>query len=306
MTTNVNQTDLLMDEIEVDDRSPMDTLPYWARATNPIVRRHLGLYWRTLPPQVEPVLYITGIWIALLLIGIAFPFVTDLATTMIVVSVLVVPIAVVFYVHAMLSVASNSAVAMSDEMRNNTMQLLMSTPMSLDQILLGKVAAAIWRKMDDLMLIVQAAAIFGPPLIIMHYAGIFPFRDAGLLSYVLVIGMIIVSLLRLILEPIMFGMLGVGIGAFVPYRSTAMTASIALVGFYFLLMFMIHQLGVQTIASAIEAVEQASEVTLDIANARLIGSMVFIIVIDYVLPLLIPYALIRLVISVCRHQIQGS
>ena len=63
---------------------------------------------------------------------------------------------------------------MADEIRNNTMQLLMSTPMSLDQIFLGKVAAALWRKMDDLVLIVQGAAIFGPPLIIMHYAGHLP------------------------------------------------------------------------------------------------------------------------------------
>lgn len=306
MTTNINQSDLLLDDIEVDDRSPMDTLPYWARATNPIVRRHLGLYWRTLPPQFEPIMYMTGTWISLLLVGIVLPFVTDLATTMIVVSVLVVPIAMVFYVHAMLTVAANSSSAMSDEMRNNTMPLLMSTPMSLDQILLGKVAAAIWRRMDDLVLIVQAAAIFGPPLIIMHFAGLFPLRDSGLLSYVLIIGMIIVSLLRLVLEPVMFGMIGVGIGAFVPYRSTAMTSSVAMVGFYFLLMFMIHQLGVQTIASALEAVEQATELTIDIANMRLLGAMGFIFVTDFVLPLLVPYAMIRLVIRVCRHQIQGS
>ena len=306
MTTNINQPNLLIDDIEVDDRSPMDILPYWARATNPIVRRHLGLYWRTLPPQLEPILYMIGSWVVLLAIGIVLPFVTDMATTMIVVSVLVIPIATLFYVHAMLSVASKSSVAMSDEMRNNTMQLLMSTPMSLDQILLGKVAAAIWRRMDDLILIVQAAAIFGPPLIIMHYAAFFPLQESGILSYVLVIGMIFVSLMRLVLEPVMFGMIGVGIGAFVPYRSTAMTSSIAMVGFYFLLMFMIHQLGVQTIASALEAVEQATPAMVDTANLRLVIALVFIIVTDYVLPLLVPYAMIRLVIRVCRRQIQGS
>ena len=283
----------------------MGTLPDLAPATHPIVRRHLGLYLRTLPPELEPVLYTVGIWIAVLLIGIFLPFVTDFATTMIVVSVLVVPIAMLFYVHAMLSIASNSAVAMSDEMRNNTMSLLLSTPMSLDQIMLGKVAASIWRRMDDLILIVHAAAIFGPPLIIMHYAGLFPFRETGLLSYLLVIGMMIVSLLRMILEPVLFGMLGVGIGAFVPYRNIALTSSMALVGFYFLLMFMIHQLGVQTIASALEAVEQATELTLEIANLRLVGATVFMIIVDYVLPLLVPYVLIRLVIAVCRRQIQG-
>ena len=160
--------------IEVDERSPMDALPYWARATNPIVRLHLGLYWRTLPPEFEPIFYICGFWALALLAGIIFPFVTDLATTVIVVSVLVVPVGIIFYLRALCSIAANSAAAMADEIRNNTMQLLMSTPMSLEQIFLGKVASAIWRKMDDLILIVQGAAIFGPPLIIMHYAGLFP------------------------------------------------------------------------------------------------------------------------------------
>lgn len=303
MTTNVNH---LIDEIEVDDRSPMETLPYWARATNPIVRRHLGLYWRTLPPQLEPILYFVGTWIVLLLIGILLPFITDLATTMIVVSVLVIPIACFFYLHAIFSIAANASVAMSDEMRNKTMHLLMSTPMSLDQILLGKVAAAIWRRMDDLVLIVQGAAIFGPPLIIMHYAGIFPLRDSGIVSYVFIIGMIIVSLVRLVLEPLMIGMIGIGIGTFVPYRSTAMTASVAVAAFYFLLMFMLHQLGVDTIGSALEAVEQATELTIDAANLRLGGAVLTIILIDYVLPILIPITLIRLIIRVTGRQMQDA
>ena len=107
------------------------------------------------------------------------------------------------------------------------MQLLMSTPMSLEQIFLGKVASAIWRKMDDLILIVQGAAIFGPPLMIMHYAGLFPLRESGPLTYILIIIMTITALLRLVLEPLMFGMVGVGIGAFVPFRAIAITSSVA-------------------------------------------------------------------------------
>ena len=171
--------DMRLDDIDIDDRSPMETLPYWARATNPIVRRHLGLYWRTLPPEFEPILYITGFWVAALLAGIVLPFITDLATTVIVVSILVIPVGMLFYLRALFSIAANSAAAMSDEIRSNTMQLLMSTPMSLDQIFLGKAAAAIWRKMDDLVMIVHGAALFGPPLMIMHYASLFPLRDSG-------------------------------------------------------------------------------------------------------------------------------
>lgn len=301
MATNINR----LDEIEVDDRSPMDALPYWARATNPIVRRHLGLYWRTLPPELQPILYISGGWIIALLIGILLPFITDMATMLIVVSIMVIPIAMIFYARALFSIAANSAVAMSDEMRNKTMHLLMSTPMSLEQILLGKVAAAIWRKMDDLIIIVQAAALFGPPLLIMHFAALFPIVDSGILSYPLVIIMSIIVLVRLVIEPVMFGMLGVGIGTYVPYRSTAMMMSVALVGFYFLLMYMINQLSAQNVMTAMEAVSQATEATLSAANLRLTGAIVFMIATDFVLPLLLPYALIRLMMRIVRQHVQS-
>ena len=279
--------------IEVE-RSAMQSLPYWARATNPIVRRHLGLYWRTLPPEFEPILYISGFWVVLLLAGIVFPFLTDLATTVIVVSVLVIPVGAIFYVRALISIAGNSAAVMADELRNNTMLLLMSTPMSLDQIFLGKVASAIWRKMEDLVLIVQAAAVFGPPLIIMHYAGLFPLRESGLASYILIIAMTVTTLLRLVLEPLMFGMVGVGIGAFVPIRSIAITASVAWVGFYLLLINMLQQLNLRLLEAALAAEN-------GLAAAFLLSAAV-----ELALPLALPYALIRLVSALLSRQLRAG
>jgi len=292
--------------IEVDERSPMDTLPYWARATNPIVRRHLGLYWRTLPPEFEPILYVCGFWVLALLAGVIFPFVTDLATTVIVVSVLVIPVGIIFYLRALFSIAANSAAAMADEIRNNTMQLLMSTPMSLEQIFLGKVASAIWRKMDDLILIVQGAAIFGPPLIIMHYAGLFPLRESGPFTYILIIIMSLTALLRLILEPLMFGMVGVGIGAFVPFRAIAMTSSVAWVAFYFVLINMVQQLNLQFLSAALDGAREASELAVQAANMRLALALGLTIAIELALPLLIPYALIRLVSGLLARQLRES
>ena len=292
--------------IEVDDRSPMDVLPYWARATNPIVRRHLGLYWRTLPPEFEPIFYVCGFWTLALLAGIVFPFVTDLATTVIVVSVLVVPVGMIFYVRALCSIAANSAAAMADEIRNNTMQLLMSTPMSLEQIFLGKVASAIWCKMDDLILIVQGAAIFGPPLIIMHYAGLFPLRESGPVTYILIITMSFTALIRLVLEPLMFGMVGVGIGAFVPFRAIAMTSSVAWVLFYFLLINMLQQLNLQYLTAALDGARDASELAAQAANMRLALAMGMTIAIELALPLLLPYALIRLVSGLLARQLRES
>ncbi len=274
--------------------SAMQSLPYWARATNPIVRRHLGLYWRTLPPEFEPIFYICGFWIALLVIGIFVPFVTDLATTVIVVSVLVIPVGAIFYARALISIAGNSAAVMADELRNNTMLLLMSTPMSLDQIFLGKVASAIWRKMDDLILIVQGAAIFGPPLIIMHYAGLFPLRESGGLPFVLIIAMSLTSLLRLVLEPLMFGMVGVGIGAFLPIRSLAISASVAWVGFYLLLINMLQQLNLQQLDVALEG------------GASMMLAVAITVVVELALPIALPYALIRGVSALLSRQLRAG
>ncbi|MDE2749650.1 MAG: hypothetical protein OXI34_11850 [Chloroflexota bacterium] len=302
MTADVKPQNL----IEVDDRSPMESLPYWARATNPIVRRHLGLYWRTLPPEFEPIFYTCAFWVMALLTGLVFPFVIDLATTVIVVSVLVIPVGIIFYIRALFSIAANSAAAMADEIRHNTMQLLMSTPMSLEQIFFGKVASAIWRKMDDLILIVQSAAIFGPPLIIMHYAGLFPLRESGPLTTILIIIMSITALLRLVLEPLMFGMVGVGIGAFVPFRAIAMTSAVAWVAFYFLLINMLQQLNLQYLSAALDGAREASELLAQAANTRLALAIGLTMLIELVLPLALPYALIRGVSGLLARQLRAG
>ncbi len=306
MTANARPQDPQAEPIPVDERSPMSGLPYWARATNPIVRRHLGLYWRTLPPEFEPIFYISGFWVAALLTGLIFPFITDLATTVIVVSVLVIPVGIVFYLRALFSIAANSAAVMADEIRNNTMQLLMSTPMTLDQIFLGKVAAAIWRKMDDLVLIVQAAAIFGPPLVIMHYAGLLPLRDSGLIPYLLIIAMSITSLLRLVLEPLMFGMVGVGIGALLPFRSLAIISSVAWVAFYFLLINMLQRLNLDFLGAALEAVKEATELSLPVAQSRLALALGMTALLELLLPVALPYLLIRLVSGLMARQLRAN
>ena len=225
---------------------------------------------------------------------------------MIVVSVLVIPVGIIFYLRALFSIAANSAAVMADEIRNNTMHLLMSTPMSLEQIFLGKVASAIWRKMDDLVLIVQGAAIFGPPLIIMHYAGLFPLRESGPATYLLIIAMTITALLRLVLEPLMVGMVGVGIGAFVPFRAIAITSSLAWVAFYFILINMLQQLNLQNLSAALDLAREASEMAIYAANMRLALALALTIAIELVLPVLLPYALIRLVSTLLARQMREA
>jgi hypothetical protein len=117
--------------------------------------------------------------------------------------------------------------------------------------------------------------------------------------------MMIVSLLRLVLEPIMFGMIGVTIGAFVPFRSTAKTASVAMVGFYFLLMIMLQQLNLGYAIGAMQAVQEATEATVHVAQTRFMWAMVQTVVVDIVLPLALPYVMTRGLIRIVRHHVES-
>ncbi|MCA9914068.1 MAG: hypothetical protein KC496_11990 [Anaerolineae bacterium] len=216
--------------------SSTERLPYWARSTNPIVRRHLGLYWRTIPPDVQPFLMILGIWLGLMGIGILFPFILDFAMISFLASLMVLPFAGVYYGYTLLSIASEAATSMQAEMDNNTFELLRTTPMNLSQILLGKVAASLWKHMDDLIMLSQLALAFSPPAIFAEYAAIWPAEQSVFLAPVLTLVASVVVLLRVFLEPLMVGVLAVFIGVVVPGRSRAITTSVFIGAFYFLLL----------------------------------------------------------------------
>lgn len=228
-----------MHKIDSSDFIPGSELPnrvpYWARSTNPIVRRHLGLYWRTLPPQIQPILTGILVWILLVLLTIPFPIILELTMPVIVGAVLAIPVAVVAYAHILVTIATTASVAMSEELRNNTMTLLMATPMSLEQIFLGKIAASIWRRMDDMILVIYVVTFLAMPIIVMNIQLRLPVEEYGILSHGLMILGLIVAILRVIFEPLMVGALAILAGASVPYRSTAITTSLGLCGFYFLL-----------------------------------------------------------------------
>lgn len=227
-------------------------LPYWARSSNPIVRLHLGLYWRTLPPRLHPILVMAVGWFVLILSSAVLPSILNfslpivilsiVAMPLIVLSILVIPAAILLYAHVLLTIAADAARHMQSELQNKTLPLLRATPMSLEQIFLGKVAAALWRRMDDIMLTLQLAALLGMPAIILTYTETFTFDETPLITPVLIVLAYTASLIRIILEPIMVGLIAVVVGAAVPYRTAAMTASISLSAFYFLFMYLARQL----------------------------------------------------------------
>lgn len=221
-------------------------LPYWARSTNPIVRLHLGLYWRTLPPQIAPILIIAICWSILILsaaflphaLNVSLPIVllSMLAMPLIVLSILIMPFVILLYAHVLLTISVDAARHMQSEMQNQTLPLLMATPMSLDQIFLGKVAAALWRRMDDVMLTLQLAALLGMPILLLTYTESFTFEETSFAMPAIIVLIYLASLVRLILEPLMFGLISVMVGTAVPFRAGAITASVSLGAFYVLIM----------------------------------------------------------------------
>jgi len=201
--------------------SSTERLPYWARSTNPIVRRHLGLYWRTIPPDIQPFLMILGVWLGLLGVGVLLPVFFDFAMISFLASLMILPIAAIYYGYMLLSVAIEAANAMQSEMTNNTFELLRTTPMSLNQILLGKVAASIWKHMDDFIMLAQITLAFSPPVLFTEYAQIWPVNETPIIAPALTLIGAIVVVIRVLVEPVMIGVLAVFIGVVVPGRSRA-------------------------------------------------------------------------------------
>ena len=121
-------------------------VPYWARNTNPIVRRHLGLGGHTVPPALQPIMVIFGVWALILLLGLIWQPIVHVTLLLFLASIMLVPVSIALYAHVLFTVAKTAAHNMQDEMKNKTINLLRTTPMSLEQIFLGKIAAAMWQR----------------------------------------------------------------------------------------------------------------------------------------------------------------
>lgn len=251
-----------------------DSLPYWTRSTNPIVRRHLGLYWRTLPPELRPVLYIALGWIGVFILNLLIPNIANYTLVTVMVSLVVMPLTVLGYAHILLTIAIGAADMMQEERRNNTLNLLRTTPMTLEQILLGKVAASLWRRMDDWILVNYSVALTAPPIFYAAYSSIWLIDPLPLLFPTALTGLIAVSLLRLILEPLMVGVIGVFVGVITPQRNVAITLSVVMSVAYFGLLWLVGQFPfVHGITNRREFVPPSHGLVL---------------LIDYVLPLVLP------------------
>ncbi len=209
--------------------------PEWARRSNPIVRRHLGVYVKTFPPQFRPLFSLFLIQAVLVLLSVPLPFLFTMIMPLTVVAILMMPIAFYFYFQVLWGVTRDAPNNMLKESQHNTLHLLRVTPLTSRQILLGKIAAALWRRVDDINLVLFSAITIGLPIIFVQYANVW---DPGEHPFLIQLGMLVVfgvSVIRVVLEPFMVAAIGVMAGAVIPSRSVAQTATGLLTFFYFLI-----------------------------------------------------------------------
>lgn len=211
-------------------------LPFWARRSNPIIRRQLGVYWKTILPEVGFLKRMFIIQAILIMMSLFWPVIFDLALPAITASILLFPFAILIYGNILLSIGMASANAMTQEVQNDTLNLLRVTPFTLNTILASKIAAAVWRQVEDIGLLLSAAALLSMPMLVSQYATLWPLKDYPLLSRTAMILGLGVSLLRLVIEPCMIGAVGMLMGTALRSRAPAVLSMVFTGGFYFLLL----------------------------------------------------------------------
>lgn len=211
-------------------------LPPWARRSNPIVRRHLGSFWRVIPPQIEPIIQWYLIQSAVVLLTVPLQLLFTLLLPLVLISLTVLPITLVYYGRTLYDLASDASRSMVSEVEDHTLQLLMATPMSPREILLSKIAGAMWRQSDPMAILLSVATFTQMPALTLIYINAWPMKDYGILPQILVVIVFAASIIRIPLEMFMISAIGQYIGATTPGRGTAAATTLACVVFYFALL----------------------------------------------------------------------
>ena len=217
-------------------------LPFWARRSNPIVRRHLGIHWKVLPLESDLLIRLLLIQMAVIVVSIPLPILLPLLFTILPVSLVILPFVLFSYGQLLLRVGSFTIRMIVDEQHNNTLALLRATPFSLRHILYSKAAAGVWRQVEDLGLIILGTAALTLPVIGLQYAAYWPLEEANVISRVALILGVGTSVARLFLEPAMIAACAIAIGTIIPSRTPALISLAGLGFFYFLFLNLLRLL----------------------------------------------------------------
>lgn len=210
-------------------------LPRWARRNNPIILRQLGAYWRVFLPQAAPLLKMFLLQSAFLLVSIQFEWLFVVLLTFLIPVAVGLPYIFYIYGQALARAINYASTGMAEEYEKDTLRLLRTTPFTTREIVLSKVAAAVWRQADDIeQLLAYAAMVSLPAVLAIYLNGWPPSENNGLLQLMTIINYA-ACIIRIPLEITMASALGTMLGATVRSRSIAFMATAVVMFFYFLL-----------------------------------------------------------------------
>lgn len=216
-------------------------LPSWARRSHPIIRRHLGIRWKMLPLDIDVlqrVFVVQAVVVAFIMLVV--PAAVPLIFAMLPISAMVALPLIYSYGRILLRVATFSTQTMTDEQENETLELLRTTPISLRDILRSKASAGVWIEFEDLSLVILAVAVVSLPIIGILHGRHLDMETPSLLNFLILMGGVLVSTLRLFLEPLMIASLAMAIGAGVKVRAATLTGVFITSFFYFLCLNMLR------------------------------------------------------------------
>jgi hypothetical protein len=235
----------LDNRLATNDTVSLDkSLPLWARRSNPIIRRQLGAHWRVFPPEIRPIVnwvIIYAVFLGLSLTGSDLLYV--LFVPLALVSAVVFPAVLWLYIRTLGQIISDSAGAMVNEYTHDSLTLLRTTPFTGMEIILSKISASVWRRMDDLQDITSYTRTMGAMVILGFYFLQFNAAAYPNVAQALALPMLIASLVRVPLEMVMVASVGVMLGAYTKSKNSAVLATTIFVFFYFLLLTLTRFLG---------------------------------------------------------------
>ena len=207
-------------------------LPVWARRSHPIVRRELGDQWKRLLPNSN---LLAGGVIAQCVLVLILPlgWLMLLTLPIILVAVFALPVTALIYGRTLLLMIYTSAATISDARLNHTLDLLRVSPLRLPQVLLAKLASGLWRRADDLELVVIALSALSLPILLIHYAGELDVERLLFSTRAVIVLALFALPIRAVAEPMMFGMLGIWAGGALPTRAAAVISVVAFGIFYY-------------------------------------------------------------------------
>ncbi len=210
-------------------------LPRWARRSNPIVRRHLGGFLAAPLPQLDLLSRLLLIQIAIVLLSLLIPAILELTALLALVALIALPVALYSYAAALFGIGRAAANAMMDELEGRGLDTLRTTPLTLRSILLSKIAASLWTQAINMETVILITATLSLPIITIQQASLYSPEKLLWPSRGLIIAGLIASLLRVFVEPLMMGALGILAGTVAGLRVSAVTWTILLGAAYFVM-----------------------------------------------------------------------